>query len=90
LETVYAAFDAIAKARGVFKVETIGDCYLAVVGLPTSRKHHAVVMARFARDCRDKMAKITEELTIALGPVRTFFMCEALIPLAWLLMQQTL
>jgi Adenylate and Guanylate cyclase catalytic domain len=69
LETVYAAFDAIAKSRGVFKVETIGDCYVAVVGLPTPRKHHAVVMARFARDCRDKMAKITEELASTLGPV---------------------
>ena len=29
LETIYGAFDAIAKKRRVFKVETIGDCYLA-------------------------------------------------------------
>jgi Adenylate and Guanylate cyclase catalytic domain len=79
LETVYAAFDAIAKSRGVFKVETIGDCYVAVVGLPTPRKHHAVVMARFARDCRDKMAKITEELASILGPVSSISVaCEAL------------
>ena len=33
LETVYRAFDHIAKRRNVFKVETIGDCYVAVVGL---------------------------------------------------------
>lgn len=33
LETVYRAFDRVAKRRGVFKVETIGDCYLAVSGL---------------------------------------------------------
>jgi Adenylate and Guanylate cyclase catalytic domain len=79
LETVYAAFDAIAKSRGVFKVETIGDCYVAVVGLPTPRKQHAVVMARFARDCRDKMAKITEELASILGPVSSISVtCEAL------------
>jgi class 3 adenylate cyclase len=75
LETVYAAFDAIAKARRVFKVETIGDCYVAVVGLPTVRTHHAVVMARFARDCRDQMAKITEELASTLGPVSFFGTC---------------
>lgn len=27
LEAVYDAFDKIAKRRGIFKVETIGDCY---------------------------------------------------------------
>jgi len=29
LETLYEAFDKIAKRRGVFKIETIGDCYVA-------------------------------------------------------------
>ena len=27
LEHIYSSFDAIAKRRHVFKVETIGDCY---------------------------------------------------------------
>ena len=27
LETIYASFDKIASAFGVFKVETVGDCY---------------------------------------------------------------
>ena len=27
LEQIYGSFDALAKRRGVFKVETIGDCY---------------------------------------------------------------
>jgi Adenylate and Guanylate cyclase catalytic domain len=71
LESVYGAFDEIAKKRGVFKVETIGDSYVAVVGLPTARKHHAVVMARFASDCRDKMRHVTVDLEKSLGPVRT-------------------
>jgi hypothetical protein len=31
LEQVYSAFDEIANRRKVFKVETIGDCYVAVV-----------------------------------------------------------
>jgi class 3 adenylate cyclase len=69
LETLYGAFDKIAKSRGVFKVETIGDTYVAVVGLPTPRKSHAIVMARFARDCLDRMRTLTLELETALGPV---------------------
>jgi hypothetical protein len=32
LETIYHEFDAIAKARRVYKVETVGDCYVAVAG----------------------------------------------------------
>jgi hypothetical protein len=31
LETIYAALDKIADRRKVFKIETIGDCYVAVV-----------------------------------------------------------
>lgn len=69
LETLYAAFDEIAKHRRVFKVETIGDSYVAVVGLPTPRRNHAVVMVRFARDCRQKMSELTLELETTLGPV---------------------
>ena len=72
LETLFGAFDLVAQARGVFKVETIGDCYVAVAGLPTPRKHHAVIMARFANDCRSKMNQITRELELTLGPVRDF------------------
>lgn len=75
LETLYNAFDAIATSRGVFKVETIGDSYVAVVGLPAPRKHHAIVMARFAKDCRDKMVELTRELETTLGPVRTGRSC---------------
>lgn len=69
LETLYAGFDAIAKRRRIFKVETIGDSYVAVVGLPTPRQHHAVVMARFAADCRDTMTQVTTKLAKSLGTV---------------------
>jgi len=46
LQTLYQAFDIIAKRRRVFKVETIGDCYVAVTGLPNPQPNHAVMMAR--------------------------------------------
>jgi class 3 adenylate cyclase len=70
----------IAHRLGVFKVETIGDSYVAVVGLPTPRKHHAVVMVRFARACRDKMRELTLELEKSLGPVSNI-LCDGLAAL---------
>ena len=44
LETIYHEFDQIAQRRRVFKVETVGDCYVAVAGLPEFRKDHATIM----------------------------------------------
>jgi Adenylate and Guanylate cyclase catalytic domain len=41
LETIYGEFDDIARKRGVFKVETIGDCYVAVTGVPDPMVDHA-------------------------------------------------
>lgn len=68
LETLYRAFDEIAARRRVFKVETVGDCYVAVSGLPDPRKDHAVVMARFAKDCLYRMINLTKRLETSLGP----------------------
>lgn len=66
--TAFRAFDAIAKRRRVFKVETIGDCYVAVTGLPEPRKDHALAMARFALDSLRKMSELTKNLETTLGP----------------------
>jgi len=46
LQTLYQAFDVIANKRKVFKVETIGDSYVAVTGLPDAQPKHALIMAR--------------------------------------------
>ena len=53
--------------RKVFKIETIGDCYVAVTGLPNPQKNHASIMVRFAADCRNKMNELTKELEPVLG-----------------------
>ena len=45
LESIFHEFDQIAHRRRVFKVETVGDCYVAVAGLPDPRKDHATTMA---------------------------------------------
>jgi class 3 adenylate cyclase len=68
LENIYHEFDKIADQLGVFKVETIGDSYVAVVGLPTPRKDHAIVMTRFAYKCLTKMEQRVKELEVSLGP----------------------
>ncbi|CAB9509228.1 Receptor-type guanylate cyclase gcy [Seminavis robusta] len=68
LETIYHAFDCIAKHRKIFKVETVGDCYVAVAGLPVPRKDHAVAMARFSSDCLGRMDELTQQLEKSLGP----------------------
>jgi class 3 adenylate cyclase len=68
LETIYSEFDSIAKRRRIFKVETVGDCYVAACGLPDPRRDHAVAMARFARDCRACMMSLMNELEVTLGP----------------------
>jgi class 3 adenylate cyclase len=68
LETLYGAFDQSARKMGIFKVETIGDCYVAVCGLPTPTSHHATKMARFASICIDLMKSVTGKLELSLGP----------------------
>jgi hypothetical protein len=68
LETIYRAFDHIARKRSVFKVETIGDCYVAVTGLPDPQPDHAVIMAKFATECMLKMNELVRKLERQLGP----------------------
>eukprot|EP00980_Cylindrotheca_fusiformis_P024867 scaffold12634_cov112-Cylindrotheca_fusiformis.AAC.1 len=68
LETIYGAFDKHAYRHNVFKVETVGDCYVAVAGLPEPDKDHAMSVCRFARDCVKTMKDTTLKLEVSLGP----------------------
>ena len=49
-------------------METVGDCYVAVSGLPTPRPDHCVVMAKFAQECLFKFNEMTRVLEKTLGP----------------------
>jgi class 3 adenylate cyclase len=71
LESLFGEFDEVARELGVFKVETIGDCYVAVTGLPENRKDHAVVMVEFAFKCLVRMRELVSKLELALGPGTT-------------------
>eukprot|EP00978_Attheya_sp_CCMP212_P030754 scaffold114229_cov55-Attheya_sp.AAC.1 len=62
LETLYGTFDNIAKKYDVFKVETVGDCYVAATGLPNVQDDHAVVLTVFASECVFEMKKVLQML----------------------------
>jgi class 3 adenylate cyclase len=68
LETIFQAFDRIARKRDIFKVETIGDSYIAVAGLPDPQPDHAIRMTKYARSCLNKVNEITKKLEVSLGP----------------------
>jgi class 3 adenylate cyclase len=76
LESVFKAFDKIARKRAVFKVETIGDCYMAVTGLPDPQQDHAWCMAKFALDARTQMAEVLSGLERVLGPDTSELSCR--------------
>ncbi|CAB9497986.1 Receptor-type guanylate cyclase gcy [Seminavis robusta] len=68
LETVYKHFDEVAHRRRVFKVETVGDCYVAATGIPEPRRDHTAVMVRFGHDIISVMARVVKTLELSLGP----------------------
>jgi hypothetical protein len=67
LEKLFQCFDSVAKQLQVFKVETIGETYMAVTGLPRPQPDHAVRMARFARECMYRVRDLTQSLEVELG-----------------------
>lgn len=42
--------------------------YVAVCGLPDPKKDHAIVMAKFSRECVDKFNEVVRSLEMKLGP----------------------
>eukprot|EP00934_Nitzschia_sp_Nitz4_P006525 Nitzschia sp. Nitz4//scaffold296_size27349//17842//21644//NITZ4_008200-RA/size27349-snap-gene-0.41-mRNA-1//-1//CDS//3329546273//6515//frame0 len=68
LQTVFYHFDKICQDRGVFKVDTSGDAYMVVAGLPEPQPDHVVRMCKFAQQCLMKFNTLTQELEKQLGP----------------------
>lgn len=48
LDRLYAKFDGIARKYDIFKVETIGDAYMAVANLVEAQPNHTERIAKFA------------------------------------------
>ena len=47
----------------VFKLSTVGDCYIAATGVPYPRDDHAVLLVRFAECCRRKANEVLKRLS---------------------------
>jgi adenylate cyclase len=75
LDACFREFDAIARRRGLEKIKTIGDAFMAAGGIPAPNRTHAVdcVLAaieiqRFMRSMRDrKMAENRPYWQLRLG-----------------------
>jgi class 3 adenylate cyclase len=57
LNGLFSRFDQVASELGIEKIKTIGDCYMAVCGLPKPCSDHADRMARMAL----RMAEATRQ-----------------------------
>ncbi len=56
LNDVFSFLDRLAERHGLEKIKTIGDCYMAVSGLPTPRSDHAEAAAELALALCNEMA----------------------------------
>ncbi|HXG46749.1 MAG TPA: adenylate/guanylate cyclase domain-containing protein, partial [Methylomirabilota bacterium] len=66
LNEVFTSFDHLAELHGLEKIKTIGDCYMAVSGLPEPRADHAVAAARMALDIQAEIRRFNEDLNLSL------------------------
>ena len=57
LNDIFTRFDVIADARGLEKIKTIGDAYMAVAGLPVPVADHSARAAHMALDMMDAVER---------------------------------
>ena len=62
LELLFWEFDDVAARLKIFKLGTIGDCYIAVTGIPEPVQDHAVLLTQFAFEVRDKCREVCARL----------------------------
>ncbi|RQS71918.1 PAS domain S-box protein [Burkholderia sp. Bp8963] len=57
LDEIFSEFDTLADIRGLEKIKTIGDAYMAAAGLPEPAADHAARAAHMALDMTDALAR---------------------------------
>jgi guanylate cyclase len=61
LDRVFARWDALAAERGVEKIKTIGDAYMAAAGVPAPRDDHVEAVASLALAMRTELERCSAE-----------------------------
>jgi len=71
LNDIFSQFDSIADHRGLEKIKTIGDSYMAAAGLPIAVPNHAERAANMSLDMLEVMDRFNEkshhQLNIRIG-----------------------
>jgi len=60
LNEIFTGFDNIADNRGIEKIKTIGDAYMAVAGVPAPASDHAARAAHMTLDMMDSLDAFNE------------------------------
>ncbi|HEX9704100.1 MAG TPA: adenylate/guanylate cyclase domain-containing protein [Gemmatimonadales bacterium] len=60
LDEIFTSFDGHAKGRGLKKIKTLGNSYMAVAGVPVPSRDHAVRAAHMALDMVDALDRFNE------------------------------
>ena len=55
LNDIFTRFDALSSKHGLEKIKTIGDCYMAVAGVPHASPDHLERTVELARDLLAEM-----------------------------------
>jgi adenylate cyclase len=77
LDELFTSFDGLAKRRGLRKIKTLGNSYMAAAGVPVPSGDHAVQAAHLSLDMIDALQRFNERggsslqvrIGIATGPV---------------------
>jgi class 3 adenylate cyclase len=62
LNEIFSNFDELTEKHGLEKIQTIGDAYMVVGGLPVPKPDHAEAVAQMALDMQGAIAHFQAKL----------------------------
>ncbi len=67
LNEVFSAFDKIAVRLKIEKIKTIGDCYMAVAGIPEKQENHAEIIIKMGIEMLNTLALFNKKYSMNLS-----------------------